>query len=514
MVRRTGWHGLLCTIVMLACSQVLADDQSAQELLDKATETKLSAERVSDLNEVIELCQQAIKAGLDDTNRKFADELLASTLSQRASLVCLELFERPVTPNRARKLVPMALSDLEETIKLDPEQAEAQYLMGRLYAHLGQAEKALQALDAAVRLTETDPAARAKALLIRANVQTEPERRQADYDEAVKLAPRDANALRFRGMAHFTQSRFEQALADFDAALAIEPGDADTYEARGLALSMMEKYDEAMESFNKAIELAPESPMAYVHRARVRAIKGDGAAALADSETALKLQPGSVQARLLHAALLGSAGKFDKALADLNLLRNALPGNTEVLMQIAMVQQAAKHPQEAVNAYNAVLETDPGNAPAFRGRGDAYLSLGNQGEAIADYDKALKVDPKNSGVLNNLAWVLATSPEDGLRDGKRAIDLATLACEVTEYKQAHILSTLAASYAESGDFETAIKWSKKAVEAGPEALKSQLGKELESYEAKKPWREAMPPTDEPAVEPSDDTARAKDPTKG
>jgi tetratricopeptide (TPR) repeat protein len=519
MVRRIVCHGLLGAIVMLACSQTLADDPSAQELLDKATETKLSAERVSDLNEVIDLCQQAIKAGLDDTNRKFADELLASTLSQRASLVCLELFERPVTPNRARKLVQMALSDLEETIKLDPEQAEAQYLVGRLYAHLGQGENALKALDAAVRLTEADPSARAKALMIRANVQTDPQRRQADYDEAVKLTPRDPNALRFRGMAHFAQSHFEAALADFDAALAIEPDDADTHEARGLALSMMEKYDEAMESFNKAIELAPESAMAYVHRARVRAMKGDNPAALADSEIALKLQPGSVQARLLHAALLGSAGKFDKALADLTLLRNALPGNTEVLMQIAMVHQAAKHPQEAVNAYNAVLETDPANASAFRGRGDAYLSLGNQGEAVADYDKALKVDPKNSGVLNNLAWVLATSPEDGLRDGKRAVDLATQACEVTEYKQAHILSTLAAGYAETGDFETAVKWSKKAVEAGPAALKSQLSKELESYEEKKPWREAMPPADESnddkAAEPGDDdTARAKSGSKG
>jgi tetratricopeptide (TPR) repeat protein len=165
-------------------------------------------------------------------------------------------------------------------------------------------------------------------------------------------------------------------------------------------------------------------------------------------------------------------------------------------MQIAMIHQAAKHPQDAVNAYNAVLETDPGNVAAFRGRGDAFLSLGNQGEAVADYDKALKVEPKNTGVLNNLAWVLATSPKDDLRDGKRAIELATLACEVTEYKQAHILSTLAAGYAGSGDFETAIKWSKKAVEAGPDALKSQLAKELQSYEEKKPWREAMPPTDE------------------
>ena len=122
-------------------------------------------------------------------------------------------------------------------------------------------------------------------------------------------------------------------------------------------------------------------------------------------------------------------------------------------------------------------------------------------------------------MLNNLAWVLATSPEDKLRNGKRAIELAKQACEVTEYKQAHILSTLAAGYAETGDFETAITWSKKAVESGGDELKGQLTKELESYEDKKPWREAAPPLDDPAdqtAQPeknaapgSDDTARNK-----
>ncbi len=96
-------------------------------------------------------------------------------------------------------------------------------------------------------------------------------------------------------------------------------------------------------------------------------------------------------------------------------------------------------------------------------------------------------------MLNNLAWVLATSPEDELRDGGRAVELAKQACEVTEYKQAHILSTLAAGYAESGDFDHAVDWSQKAVALGADEMKEQLKKELESYQAKKPWREAAPP---------------------
>jgi tetratricopeptide (TPR) repeat protein len=99
------------------------------------------------------------------------------------------------------------------------------------------------------------------------------------------------------------------------------------------------------------------------------------------------------------------------------------------------------------------------------------LNYGKQAEAIADYEAVLKIQPEHSGVLNNLAWTLATSPDDKLRDGERAVKLATTACEETEFKQAHILSTLAAAYAEIGDFESAVQWATKAVEAAPEGIK-------------------------------------------
>ena len=98
--------------------------------------------------------------------------------------------------------------------------------------------------------------------------------------------------------------------------------------------------------------------------------------------------------------------------------------------------------------------------------------------------------------LNNLAWVLATSPDAKLRDGKRSLKLAKRACEVTEYKEAHILSTLAAACAENGDFPEAIRWSTEAVALGNRDVDEQLAKELKSYEAGKPWREKQTAEDE------------------
>jgi tetratricopeptide (TPR) repeat protein len=518
MLRLPLWRILTCVVALTVCVAARASDDG-QALLDKATDTKLAAENIADLNEVIRLCEEAIKAGLDEGELKFANGLLASTLTQRAEMVCLELFERPVTPSRARKLVPMALADLTQTLEIDANQGEAQYLIGRLHAQLGDTKKALKALSEAIRLSSDDPPAKSKALMIRANVQQEPAARLADYDEAVKLTPRDPNVLRFRGMYHLTQNNIAEAVADLSAAIDLDPKDPDTYEARGIALALALKYDDAMESFNKSIELDPDAPSAYTQRSRIRAIKGDTSGALADVEHALKLEPRSATALQLRASIYSAAGKYDKALADLNVLREGMPDNSEVLLQIAALYQATKKPEKAISTYAHLLEADPKNAAGYRGRADAYLNQGNQAGAIEDYEAALKIEPKNSGVLNNLAWVLATSPDQRLRNGKRAIELATAACDVTEYKQAHILSTLAAGYAETGDFDTAINWSKKAVEMSTEQLKAPLTKELESYQAKKPWREATPPEiDEPdqtaqpergAAPSSDDTARSK-----
>ena len=149
----------------------------------------------------------------------------------------------------------------------------------------------------------------------------------------------------------------------------------------------------------------------------------------------------------------------------------------------------------------------PATSQILRNRGDAYLSLGNHERAIDDYETALDVMEENegseidgmsderakdtrSGLLNNLAWVLATSPEDSLRDGQRSIELATEACEMTDYKEAFILSTLASGYAETGDFESAKKWAAKAVELSEsDEQRAGIQDELENYKKSEPWRE-------------------------
>ncbi len=91
-------------------------------------------------------------------------------------------------------------------------------------------------------------------------------------------------------------------------------------------------------------------------------------------------------------------------------------------------------------------------------------------------------------MLNELAWLLATCPDDKYRDAKRSVELATKACELTGWRQWNNLDTLAAAYAETGNFTEAVKWQEKALELVPGQRKPEIAHRLELYKSGTPYR--------------------------
>lgn len=136
-----------------------------------------------------------------------------------------------------------------------------------------------------------------------------------------------------------------------------------------------------------------------------------------------------------------------------------------------------------------MLRLDPTRSRTWRFRGLSRKNLGEYGKAIADYREAIRLDPQFGLVLNNLAWILATCPDEKYRDGKEAVAVATKACELTEWKKADDLNALSAAYAEAGDFDNAVKWQSQAVELTADASKEDYRSRLELYKAGKPYRD-------------------------
>lgn len=545
---------LLAMILALLAPTPLAAQNDGQEALDQALEAKASASNLEDLEEVVQLCRRALDRGLDESGQEFAEQLLAATLFQRAGTLANGIIDQNPPHPQWPQLRRVALRDLEEAALLHPEQEPIHRLIGRLHALPGGDRlRGIQALDKSLSLLAKDDAtSRAEVLVTRGTLQESSERRLADLESAIELAPEYPAAYRLRGLAHLEANRLDQAVADLEKAGELEPENADTQTALGLAHLAAQDYDEALAAFDKVGELQPESPVPFASRSRVYQVQEDWEnalkeldkavelvpdnagvklqrakvhymaenrdAALKDVESVLEDRPGAPEALALRAQIRADAGELKPAIDDLERLRTSLPENVPLLLQIAHFHRLNNEFRRAIEYFTKVLEADPDNFVAYHSRADVYLSVGRQAEAIADYKSAIKIEPDSDAVLNNLAWVLATSPSDELRDAELAIELATKACELTQYKAPHILSTLAAAYAESGDFDKAVEWSTKAVEAekermsmsqadepGQENIVDQLSQELASYQEKKPWREIQNLTDESADAPSNES---------
>ena len=520
--------------ILSVSATALAQD-SGQADLDKATELKLSARSMADLEQVIKLCESALETGLDEGNTAFAKQLLTSTLYQHAERICQAIFDRQPPSPRWPLLRRFAMQDLDKALAHDDKLADAHLLVARLQAlPEGDRAKASKSAAAAVELLNDDPRRKAKALVIRAMLAEDAETRMADFAEAIRLDPDNVDAWRARGLLQLLQGDNEAALADMLEIIERQPENVVARRAAAESLANLERFDEALEHLNKAIELQPDAAAGYTLRARLHAQAENTDAAIEDLDRAVKIEPEDIaallfraqvrlerdelelargdvdrvlriqpalpQAFLLRSIISASEEKYTEAIDDVNKLLRFDPKNAQLRLQLGTYLMGDQRPRKAIEVFSGILEDEPDNWMAMRSRGDALLNVGKHAEALKDYEAALKVEPENSGVLNNLAWVLATSPEDELRDGKRSIELGTKACEVTEYKAGHILSTLAAGYAETGDFETALKWSQKAVELGKEDDLEQLKNEVESYKQKKPWREKQEQEEKPEAE--------------
>jgi tetratricopeptide (TPR) repeat protein len=527
--------GVLFTVglsALVLSSPALGDEKEGQADLDKAIELKLSAETLAEWGTVIDLCQSAIDKGLEKEDEDFCKQLLSSTLLQRAETVGEKLLESPQDFGQQLPVLwRMAVKDVERSIGINAKQADAQLLLGKLQSvQGGDHKKARQAFDEAIRLASEDNTVKAEALKYRAQIREKLDDRLVDLSKAIELTPQDGDLLRLRGATYLATGKEDEALADFDAALKIDDDDAAAHEGRGMALDALKRYDEARESYGRAAELAPGTAIPLMQQARSSALAGNQEQTLADVNRALEIEPDNLFGLLLKAQTLAlmdkaeealsdakraldqqpesddalrvwamvvdKAGKTNDAIEDLRKQVEANPDDAVAWLQLGLLYAAQHQSEKSIDAYSAAIKIEPRREFAFQVRADTYLNRGMQKEAIADYEKSLKLVPDNSGVLNNLAWVLATSPEAALRNGKRALELAAKACEITHYQQAHILSTLAAAYAETGDFATAKKWSAKSVELGDESLKDQLREELASYEKKEPWREKQTESDD------------------
>lgn len=519
---------MLCGFLTLPLA---AEDYAGQADLDKAVDLKLDAEGMDDLEKVAELCESALDKGLHEEDQVFAKQLLTSVRYQRAEVMGKGIFEEAQQRKDWKDLRDKAVAEVNKGLKYDDSVGMLHFLKARLLLlPEGNRDEAEKSINKAIELLKGTGEPLSKAYVVSLVFAEGPDAQIEVLTKAIEAHPNNADAYRLRGLMYLEQEKFQEALADLKVVTEqLAPGDLTSLQAYARAFARLGEFDEAIKAVDQIIKANPNSPIGYLLRAQFKTMAGnvnaaiedldqvlvlaprsvpallmraslyverqDYKSALQDVERALAADTGNMQALLMRATLYAQEGKFAEAIRDLEALQIRNSDNATIALQLATLYQADKRPRKAVEVYDQVLKLEPDNVIALRGKGDALLSYGKHAEAVETYLAALKIqDDEEGGILNNLAWVLATSTKDDVRNGEKALNYAVKACEATDYSQAHILSTLAAAHAEKGDFDEARKWSKKAVEVagGDEAsadIREHLKNELDAYDASEAWRE-------------------------
>src|SRR5262245_55354042 len=245
----------------------------------------------------------------------------------------------------------------------------------------------------------------------------------------------------------------------FTGKIKANPKDTWAYRNRAAVRVMDKDYDGAIDDLTDAIEIDPHFSL-FVERGRTKRAKGDLDGAIKDYGEALKLEPKDAVAFNNRGVVWEAKGKLDNAIDD----------------------------------YTSAIDADPKYSTPYRNRGLAQQKKGDYGPAIKDFNEAVKLDPNNALTLDDLAWLLSTCPDATLRDGKRAVTFAKKACELTEWKNMVLIETLAAAYAETGDFDKAIDYQKKAMDNADYMKKygAEVRARMKLYESGKPVRLTSP----------------------
>lgn len=216
----------------------------------------------------------------------------------------------------------------------------------------------------------------------------------------------------------------------FRHALAVNKNDAVAHNFLGSALMDQGKLKEAEEHFAEALRIRPEFPFAQINFAQIN-----------------------------YGVALARGGKVE----------------------------------EGVGQLLELLKKRPNDEDAHYGLGLILQEKGDFAGAIEQYETASRLKPEDADALNNLAWIRAANGDAAFRNGDEAVRLARRACDLTRFRRPVMIGTLAAAYAEAGQFKEAVAMAARAQavaqQIGQTEVADRNGKLLELYRAGRPYRE-------------------------
>ena len=277
------------------------------------------------------------------------------------------------------------------------------------------------------------------------------------------------------------------------------PPSASIYHALGDAYDEKGQIDQAVLCYTQAVDLNPLYLPPYFRLALDLEKQGHLPDAARYLEKVLGLDPeertlgmsrgppGTVHFHL--GLILAAQGQLPKAVAWLEAGAKLNPDLPEIPFLLGQLQLKQGRAEEAIAPLERAVDLHPGNA---RYRCYLALALQSQGDIAAaaeQYAEALRLSPDWPAAVNRQAWALATNPNPRMRSGADALQLALQVCQATGYRQPEYLDTLAAAYAEAGNFGEAVATARKALALTSPDRAEPLRCRLRLYESRQAFHE-------------------------
>jgi tetratricopeptide (TPR) repeat protein len=247
-----------------------------------------------------------------------------------------------------------------------------------------------------------------------------------DYNQAIRLNPRDANSFSNRGAAYARKADYDRAIQDYDEAIRLNPNHADAFSNRGAAYARKADYDRAIEDYDEAIRLNPKHANALYGRGNAYRRKGDYDRAIQSYDEAIELNPNHANAFSNRGIAHGRKGDFDRAIQDYDQAILLNPNYVNAFYNRANAYRRKGDYERAVLDYDQVIWLNPKHVNAYSNRGLARFYQGQFTAAAPDFSKALEFTPTNLYriLLLYIAQARAGSDaQDGLEQATKGLDL-------------------------------------------------------------------------------------------
>jgi len=174
-------------------------------------------------------------------------------------------------------------------------------------------------------------------------------------------------------------------------------------------------------------------------------------------------QPDNPYGQMGYGVELLVAGRAAEAEPYLQAAVNLDGGNARALMNLGAAELVQGKFDQAIPCLERALSLRPDFTGARRNLAEAYAARKEDARAVAEFGRLLQDLPDDAAAIHRLAWILATSADEKVRDSQRAVELAERAVELTGRRNAMFLNTLSAAYGGAGRLDEAVRAMREAL---------------------------------------------------